>query len=232
MAAVGAAAAAAAAAAELSAVSPVAATPAPPTTTGDAPASPAAAAPRPYTIVPYSAALAPAFRAINIAWISEYFVVEAPDLEVLDDPEGAVLAGGGRIWFAVEEGGEHDDALSAVIGTCALLPQGDGSYELAKMGVVKAAQGRGVGVALGRVALAAAAEAAAPYVELLSNRRLAPALRVYEKLGFVEVPMPPATPYVRADIRMVASLGGWPADVDGAAVAGTGGGAGGGVGAK
>ena len=180
--------------------------------------------------MPYTAALAPAFRAINLAWISEYFVVEAPDLEVLDDPEGAVLAGGGRIWFAVEEGGEHDDAPSAVIGTCALLPQGDGSYELAKMGVVKAAQGRGVGVALGRAALAAAAEAGAPYVELLSNRRLAPALRVYEKLGFVEVPMPPATPYVRADIRMVASLGGWPADVDGAAVAGTGGGAGGGGG--
>lgn len=180
---------------------------------------------RAYAIVPYSTALAPAFRAINLAWISEFFVVEAPDLEVLDDPEGAVLAPGGRIWFAVEEDGA---AADGAIGTCALLPQADGSFELAKMGVVKAAQGRGVGVALGRVAMAAAAAARAPYVELLSNRRLGPALRVYEKLGFVEVPIPAATPYKRADIRMVASLGGWPADVTppaavSAAAAGSGG---------
>jgi ribosomal protein S18 acetylase RimI-like enzyme len=41
---------------------------------------------------------------------------------------------------------------------------------------------------------------------LVSNTRLAPALRLYRKCGFVEVPMEPGIEYARADIQMELDL--------------------------
>jgi len=37
---------------------------------------------------------------------------------------------------------------------------------------------------------------------LVSNTRLTPAIRLYEKHGFQSVPLAPDEPYSRADIRM------------------------------
>src|ERR1700731_1414416 len=80
---------------------------------------------------------ADAFKALNVAWISHYFVVEAKDLEVLDDPLGKVIAPGGHILMAVEDG--------EPIGCCALIPQRAGGFEVAKMAVTDAHKGRGIG---------------------------------------------------------------------------------------
>jgi GNAT superfamily N-acetyltransferase len=161
----------------------------------------APATPPPVRIVPYDPARADhraAFRDLNIAWIERYFVVEPRDRHELDDPEGHVLATGGRIFMA--------EAGDAVLGTCALLPMGDDAWELAKMAVREDARGRGVGRMLGESVIAAARESGAARVELLSNRRLAPAIALYRRLGFVEAPMHP-TEYARANIRMVHALG-------------------------
>lgn len=148
-------------------------------------------------IVDYTPAHHDAFRSLNLAWITEYFAVEAADRQALDEPERHILAPGGFIFMA-RLGQE-------IVGTCALIKQPDDAFELAKMAVSPAAQGRGVGRALGVAVIAKARALGAARVELLSNRVLAPALGLYASLGFVEVPLPP-TPYRRANIKMVLEL--------------------------
>ena len=142
-----------------------------------------------------------AFRELNLAWIEAHFVVEARDRHELDDPEGHILSAGGQIFMAEAEGPGGVEML----GTCALLAEPDGSFELAKMAVRAAARGHGVGRALGEVAIAGARARGASRVDLLSNTVLGPALGLYRALGFVEVPLP-RTDYVRANIKMVLEL--------------------------
>lgn len=149
------------------------------------------------TILNYEAAHQAAFRALNHEWISQYFTVEPIDNQMLDDPEGYILAPGGLILMA-----RHGGAL---VGTCALIKEPEGVYELAKMAVSPSAQGLGIGWALGQAALAKARHLGARRVELLSNSRLTPALALYAKLGFRHVPVPPS-PYQRTDVKMVLDL--------------------------
>lgn len=163
-------------------------------------------------IVPYApgrAAHHAAYRALNLAWIERHFAVEDRDRRELDDPEGQILAHGGHILMAEEFVPDDDDNPGGgrVLGTCALLAEPDGNYELAKMAVDAAARGRGVGRALGEAAVALARACGARRVDLLSNTVLGPAIGLYRALGFVEVPLP-ATDYARANIKMVLDLGG------------------------
>jgi GNAT superfamily N-acetyltransferase len=148
-------------------------------------------------IVPYQPQDQPAFRALNEAWISRYFTLEDLDRQMLDDPQGFILDPGGFIFMAQRAG--------QTVGTCALIREPDGNFELAKMAVDPAAQGLGLGYQLGQAALDKARAVGAHHVELLSNRKLTPALTLYRKLGFVEAPLLPSE-YQRADIRMVLTL--------------------------
>jgi GNAT superfamily N-acetyltransferase len=139
------------------------------------------------------------FASLNLEWITTYFAVEDADRKALDDPEGHILRPGGCILMA-ELGGE-------VVGTCALIRVADHTLELAKMAVTESARGQGIGFALGAAAVARAKTLGARRVELLSNTVLRPALRLYERLGFVEVPLP-ETEYRRANVKMVLDLSG------------------------
>ena len=148
-------------------------------------------------IIDYKPAHQPAFRALNHEWIAHYFTIEPIDNEMLDNPEGYILAPGGHIFMA-QHGAE-------IVGTCALIHVRAGVYELAKMAVAPRAQGLGIGWLLGQAAVAKAREVGARRVELLSNSRLTPALSLYEKLGFRHVPAPP-TAYQRTNVQMVLDL--------------------------
>ncbi len=148
-------------------------------------------------IVDFTPAHQPDFKRLNVAWIARYFTVEQHDLEQLDDPEHHIIQPGGHILLAELDG--------QVVGTVALAPAGPGVLELAKMAVDDAFQGRKIGWRLGVAALDRARKLGATQVFLESNRRLAPALQLYEKLGFREVPMT-ETPYDRADIKMSIDL--------------------------
>jgi GNAT superfamily N-acetyltransferase len=139
-----------------------------------------------------------AFRALNVAWITTYFELEAADLKVLDDPVTSIIRPGGRILMAETE--------ADVVGTCALIPITPGEFELAKMAVTPAARGNGVGELMGRAAIERASQAGAHRVELLSNTALVPAIQLYRKLGFVEVPLG-TSDYRRGNIRMALELG-------------------------
>jgi putative acetyltransferase len=149
------------------------------------------------TILDYQPAHHAAFRALNHEWISRYFTLEAHDHEMLDDPQGYILAPGGHILMASYQG--------ELVGTCSLIKEGEGVYELAKMAVSPRAQGLGIGWALGQATLAKARALGAHRVELLSNSKLTPALTLYEKLGFHHVPVPPS-PYQRTDVKMVLEI--------------------------
>jgi putative acetyltransferase len=141
-----------------------------------------------------------AFRTLNEEWIARYFSLEAPDIETLGDPETAILRKGGSIFMV------YADSLP--VGCAALIPLGQGVYELSKMAVSPQLRGRGLGRRLLLHAIAQARLLGATSLFLGSNTRLADAVHLYESVGFRHVPpasLPP-NPYTRANVFMQMSL--------------------------
>lgn len=144
-------------------------------------------------IIPYKAGHAYHFERLNKAWIEKYFQLEELDKWVLENPHEAILAKGGAILMAKYNG--------AVAGTVALIRVSDDEYELAKMAVDEAFQRKGIAEAISHAALVKAKKTGAKKVSLYSHRSLVPAISLYRKLGFAEVPMEGAL-YKRANIKM------------------------------
>jgi GNAT superfamily N-acetyltransferase len=150
-------------------------------------------------ILPYTDTLAPHFATINAAWIEDMFVLEDHDRHVLAHPREAIVDKGGVILFAATPDG-------AVVGTGALMPTAPGAYELTKMGVLAEARGTGAGAAL----LAALIERARdlPGIDtlyLLTSRKCAAAIHLYERAGFVhdaDIMARFGHAYARCDVAM------------------------------
>ena len=149
-------------------------------------------------VVPFRRELAAAFRRLNLEWIERLFEVEAPDLEVLDDPERSIIAPGGMIFFALDD--------DAVVGTVAMIRADAGRCELAKMAVATTHQRRGIGELLGRAGTAWAREQGFRRAFLETNSRLDNAIRLYERLGFRHAPWPHPSDYARGDVYMELDL--------------------------
>ena len=150
------------------------------------------------TIHDFSDALAPHFAAINQQWLEAMYRIEPVDRDVLDHPRARIVDPGGAILFAEVEG-------LGVVGTCALKHSGGGAYELTKMGVLDTARGHGVGAALLAAVIARAAALGADPLYLLSNRKSAAAIRLYERAGFVHdagVMADYGARYERCDVAM------------------------------
>ena len=147
-------------------------------------------------IVEFEPRHAEAWRTLNEAWIRRWFVIEPKDRQALDDPQGVVLAKGGRIFMA--EGDE------GAVGCVALVPMADGGYEVAKMAVAEPARGAGLGRELMQRCVEAGRAAGAPRLYLETNARLAPALSLYRAFGFQEIAKGAAPPsdYQRCDVWM------------------------------
>lgn len=147
-------------------------------------------------IVPYTSALKDHFYRLNAQWLERHFRIEDIDRAMLGDPERYVLAPGGAIFFACLDG--------EVIGTCALLHESAGVYELSKMGVDETFRGMGAGRSLLAAAIAEFHRRGGKELFLESNSRLKTALRMYEQAGFVRQPAVRAgSHYERADVYMV-----------------------------
>ncbi|MGD2132306.1 MAG: bifunctional helix-turn-helix transcriptional regulator/GNAT family N-acetyltransferase [Maricaulaceae bacterium] len=129
-------------------------------------------------IVDYAPELARAFYEINHEWVSEMYEVEAADLAQMNDPEAAIIAPGGAVVFARSR-------MLGVVGTGALVDMGGGVYELAKMGVLRKARGRGAGDLIIRQLIKKAGELGARELFLLTNKKSVAAIHLYEKHGFV-----------------------------------------------
>ena len=141
-----------------------------------------------------------AFRQLNEEWISHYFVLEQADRDALNDPQTAILASGGEIFFALLAG--------RTLGCCALVPHA-GAWEVAKMAVSPDARGHGIGRLLLAHTIASARTRGIARLYLESNRILTPALRLYESLGFQHLPPEriAPSPYSRANVFMELLLG-------------------------
>ncbi|HTL98179.1 MAG TPA: GNAT family N-acetyltransferase [Holophagaceae bacterium] len=146
-------------------------------------------------IIPFDPRYREDFKRLNIAWLEKFFRVEPLDAEVLSNPERNILDPGGRILFA-KVGDE-------IAGACALIPEGEGRYELSKMAVDERFQGLGLGRLLLEAAVAEFKRLEGAELFLESNSRLGPAIRLYETSGFRHAPRPAASHYERADVYMV-----------------------------
>ena len=150
------------------------------------------------TVVTYRPEHAEAFDALNRAWLVGHALLEPADEPHLTNPDDTILAAGGQIFVALD-GGE-------VIGTCAAVPHGPGEFELVKLAVSPAAQGRGIGRELVESTLNFAREQGARRVTLLSSSKLTAALRLYERAGFKYAALPSTNPYATADVYMILDL--------------------------
>jgi N-acetylglutamate synthase-like GNAT family acetyltransferase len=143
---------------------------------------------------------ATAFRTLNEEWITTHFALEPKDRETLEDPENTILRKGGQIYMVSLRG--------KAIGCVALIPMGNGVYELSKMAVSPALRGLGIGRALIEHTIAQARLAGAKSLFLGSNSKLRAAVRLYESVGFRHVPTEQLPPmhYARADVFMELNL--------------------------
>lgn len=149
-------------------------------------------------IIPFERRYASHFRDLNLAWVEKYFYVEEKDHIILNDCENQIIKSGGAIFFG--RLGEE------VVACYALIRLAQDTLELGKMAVDPRFQGRQFGHALLKHAIAYARAGNWRKIILYSNKKLGPALHLYKKFGFREVPLEPNVPYVRSDIKMELSL--------------------------
>ncbi|MBL4754120.1 MAG: GNAT family N-acetyltransferase [Flavobacteriales bacterium] len=145
-------------------------------------------------ILPYDPKFSRDFARLNYEWLEKYFIVEDYDAEILLDPQQHIMDPGGEILLAVADG--------QVVGTTALIVRDADTFELAKMAVTADFQGLRIGQKLMYAAIDYSRRAGKRRIILDSNTKLRPALALYEKVGFREIPYDPNSPYQRCNIRM------------------------------
>ncbi len=146
-------------------------------------------------IIEYTPAYRSAFSDLNKEWISKYFVMEETDYKALDHPDTYIIDKGGYILVALYN--------QVPLGVCALVKMNDPDYdyELSKMAVSPAAQGKKIGWKLAQAIIDKARTLGAKKLYLESNTILEPAINLYRKLGFTEVAGRQSS-YDRANIKM------------------------------
>ncbi len=148
-------------------------------------------------ILEYKEEWAPYFKQLNIDWLEKFFVVEPYDNEVLSNPDKYILDKGGKIFFAVEN--------NIPVGTVALMYNEYGELELTKMAVDDSAKGKGYGKMLMQHCIKEAKAMGEEILILYSNTKLNPAISLYYKSGFEEVPVEKSE-YARCNIKMIRRL--------------------------
>lgn len=148
-------------------------------------------------LINYENKYQPRFKSLNLEWLDKYNLTESHDLEILDDPQGTVIARGGCIFLAMDE--------NNVIGTAGLWKENDEDYELIKMAVDIVYRGRGISKILLDKCIAEAKLRGAKKIFLYSNSQLQTAIQLYKKYGFEHIPVTNA-PFLTADVKMELSL--------------------------
>jgi putative acetyltransferase len=144
-------------------------------------------------IILYETMYAGDFKKLNLDWLDKYGLTEEADLLMLDYPEREILATGGVIYLA--KVGE------LIAGSAALINEGKGVFELAKMAVADDYKGKGISKLLIEKCLEKATELEAKKIYLQSNSQLTTAIKLYEKYGFKHVPVVDSH-YTTADVMM------------------------------
>ena len=131
-------------------------------------------------IIPYEKKYRKTFVDLNTAWLERFYTVEPFDQDTMDRVE-ELIADGAMVYFAVE--GEK------VLATCMAMPLSDDVWELCKLAAVDQYTGTGAGSAVFETCMKYAINHGAEKLSLISCRALKPAIHIYEKFGFREVPL-------------------------------------------
>lgn len=148
-------------------------------------------------IIDYRPEYASDFLELNLEWLETYFYVEPHDTEVLENPQSYILDNSGYVFFARFN--------NEIVGTVALINEAE-CYELSKMAVSPKYRGMKIGQQLMDKCIAFSKEQGWSKIMLYSNRSLTPAINLYRKVGFKEVPVEDGALYERADIKMILDL--------------------------
>lgn len=149
-------------------------------------------------IITYRPDYAQDFKDLNTAWLEKYFWVEPHDEEVLGNPEKYIIEPGGTIFFVKED--------DEIIGTVALMKMEIDIFELTKMAITPAAQGKKIGQQLMEHTIKFAKKKNWKKLVIYSNTKLENAIYIYKKYGFTEIPIEENNPYARGDIKMELNL--------------------------
>lgn len=146
-----------------------------------------------FTIIDFNPKYAADFIRINLEWLDKYELIEPADIFMLENYQSVILDTGGAI-FLVKSG-------DAIVGSAALVNEGNGLFELAKMAVTVPYQGHGISKVLIENCFEKALKLGATKVYLVSNSRLTTAISLYKKYGFIHVPVT-NNHYANADVMM------------------------------
>jgi len=133
------------------------------------------------------------FIGLNEEWISSNFTLEEADHALAENP-GKVIDDGGYIFSLLLD--------NQVVGVCALFNEGNGIFELARMAVSPAHQGKGYASLLIEACLNKIKMLRASKVYLVSNTKLEAAISLYKKYQFKTVSEGQHPLYARANIVM------------------------------
>jgi ribosomal protein S18 acetylase RimI-like enzyme len=145
-------------------------------------------------IVPFKTIHAKDFYNLNVEWLEKYFYVEPYDEKVLSNPEEYIIANGGFIFIVKNK--------NKAIGTIALIHQNT-FFELSKMAILPAYRGLNIGQQLIEYCIKFAKQKKWKSITLYSHKKLVPAINLYKKVGFIEVPLEKDVHYERANIKMI-----------------------------
>lgn len=142
-------------------------------------------------IVEYDSRYKNSFIKFNTDWIVDNFgCLEKEDIETFEKIDEE-LENGAMIYFAIEN--------DVPLATCMAKPISEEAWEICKLASNKHRDHKGCGSAVFGAAMQWAIKHGAKKLFLLSNRKLKPAIHIYEKYGFKEIKLNDYE-YVRGDI--------------------------------
>ena len=146
-------------------------------------------------IVPYTDAYRQAFIDFNTDWIMDNFgFLEREDLETFEKIDEELVTGA-MIYTAIDDHG-------VPLAFCMTRPLKSDRWEICKLASNKHMPHRGAGSAVFKAAMDHAVRHGARELFLLSNRKLKPALHIYQKYGFHEIKLDDYE-YERGDIAFI-----------------------------
>ena len=130
-------------------------------------------------IIEYDPKYREAFVQLNTEWLTKLYYIESYDQYSMDHVE-ELIEKGSMVYFAVEQG--------KVLATCMIEPLGSDVWEICKLAAAGQYTGTGAGTAVIKACMRYAIEHGAKKLCLITISGLKPAIHLYKKLGFVEIP--------------------------------------------
>lgn len=148
-------------------------------------------------IIPFEEKHSNHFYDLNVEWLEKYFYVEPYDKKVLSNPKKYVIDLGGYIFFAKYN--------TEIVGVVSLINQKT-FFELSKMAVLPKYHGLKIGQKLMDYCITFARNQQWKSITLYSHKKLVPAISLYKKVGFKEIPLEENSHYKRSNIKMLLEL--------------------------